>query len=57
MCLLLHTVKLGQNELVYNELGYNELGYNEHISSQIGHFTSQIDPVITNKNGRSQVVR
>ncbi len=36
------------------KLGYNELGYNEHsvitngFSSQIGHFSTQINPVITN---------
>ncbi len=45
------------------KLGYNELGYNEHsvitnkFLDEIGHFTTQMNPVITNKNGRSRAVR
>ncbi len=45
------------------KLGYNELGYNEHsvktniFLSQIGHISTQINPVITNRNGCSRAVR
>jgi hypothetical protein len=52
------TVKLG-----YNELGFNNSVVNEHsvitnlFSSQIGYFSTHINPVITNKNGRSRAVR
>ncbi len=40
------------------KLAYNELGYNEHsvitngFSSQIGHFCTQINPVITNPRAK-----
>ncbi len=42
------------------KLGYNELGYNEHsvitngLSSQIGHLSTQINPVITNPGYNEQ---
>jgi hypothetical protein len=46
------TVKLG-----YNELGCKQtFGYNKDISGHIGHFTTQINPVIANKNGWSRTV-
>ncbi len=32
------------------------LGYNEPILSQSGHFSAQINPVITNTYGRSRAV-
>ncbi len=36
-------------KLGYNELGCKrKLGYNEHILSQICHFSTQTNPVITN---------
>ncbi len=42
------------------KLGYNELGYNEHsvitnkFLSQIGNFTTQINPYITNPGYNEQ---
>ncbi len=64
-------MKLGYNELGYSELGYSEVGYselacNEHsvttniFLSQIGHFSTQNNPIITNhgyyvQSGRSRV--
>ncbi len=45
------------------KLGYNELGYNEYsvitnkYFGKIGRFTTQMNPVITNKYGRSRAVR
>jgi hypothetical protein len=43
------------------KLGYNELGYNEHsvitnkILVKIGHFSTKMNPVVTNKYGRSEL--
>ncbi len=37
--------------------GYNELGYSEQFLRQIGHFSTQINRVITNKNVLSCAVR
>ncbi len=51
-------MKLGYNELGYNDYDYN--GYNEHsvimnrIWSQIGHFSTLIEPVTTNPDYNEQ---
>ncbi len=45
-----YTIKLG-----YNELGcWRTLGYNEQILGQIGYFSIQINPVITNPGYNEQ---
>ncbi len=50
---LIHLRKIDKIKI----LGFSELVYNEQIFDQIGHFSTQVNLVVTKKFGRTRAVR